>query len=270
MKFITWIYTCLLLLCSTAVFANHYVIQPKPKISIIIDDMGNNYQDGVRAINLPAPLAYSFLPHQPYTKRLAKRAHKLGNDIMLHAPMQSVAKLKLGPGGLTESMNRRQFLNVLRADLAAVPYAHGVNNHMGSQLTQDSQKMTWLMRELRREQLFFIDSRTTPNTVAEQIANEYHIPVLRRNVFLDGELTVPAITLQFNRLLKIARKQGYAVAIGHPHPITLAFLEKMLPELSDLGYEVVPVSTLITQESMPQVPLNFFSEHDRQLIQTLS
>jgi polysaccharide deacetylase 2 family uncharacterized protein YibQ len=225
-------------------------VATRPVIAIIIDDVGENFQHGRRAIDLPGPLAYSFLPYMDYVQPLAVMAHQHHKEVMLHLPMQAVDGRDIGPGGLTLDMTENELIRTVAADLQAVPYVEGINNHMGSLLTQNPGTMSWLMHAITNHgNLFFVDSRTTEMTVAQQVANENSVPNLRRDVFLDDDLTSRAIAHQFRRLLAVARRQGWALAIGHPHPATLAYLEKRLPRLTRDGVDLVPVSYLIRRFS---------------------
>jgi polysaccharide deacetylase 2 family uncharacterized protein YibQ len=221
--------------------------QPSPPvISIVIDDMGKTLEDGWRALKLPGPVACAFLPRAPHTNELAIAANAAGKEVMLHLPMDSVDGRQLDAGAVTLDMTHREFVDVLEANLAAVPHVQGINNHMGSLLTRHPGHMLWLMQELRRhEPMFFVDSRTTVATVARQVAHENGIPSTDRNVFLDNQLDAGEIEYQFDRLLRLARKYGSAVAIGHPHPQTLALLEKRLPPLKGQGVRLLPVAELI-------------------------
>lgn len=223
-------------------------------IGIIIDDVGEDLKEGRRAIDLPGPVAYSFLPYRDYVRPLARMAHRRHKEIMLHLPMEAVDERPLGRGGLTLDMTHGEVVRTIRGDLAAVPYVEGINNHMGSLLTRHPGMMMWLMREINRQgNLFFIDSRTTVMTVAQQVADENGVPNLRRDVFLDDDLSSDAIAYQFRRLVALARRQGWALAIGHPHPATLAFLQKRLSRLAGDGVKLVPVSYLVRHYSDWQV-----------------
>ena len=229
-----------LFLCHSTLAADH------PRIAIIIDDLGNNLVNGLRAVRLSGDVTCSFLPFAPYTKGLARQAHFQEKEVMLHLPMDSVDDHRLGPGGLHVGMLRDRFVKVLREDLRAVPYATGVNNHMGSLLTQLPENMEWLMTELQRYPFYFVDSRTTNLTVARNYAKSRGIPSQKRDVFLDNHQTRPAIIRQFRRLLVIAKARGQAVAIGHPYDVTLDILEELLPRLArEEGVELVHVSRLL-------------------------
>lgn len=219
---------------------------PRPQIAIIIDDLGASFDSGRRAIELPGPVACAFLPYAPHTASLAHLAHTRHKEVMLHLPMQAVEGATLEPGGLTLDMTQQQVVRTILEDLNRVPHVSGLNNHMGSLLTRHPGHMSWLMEVLRgRQDLFFVDSRTTRQTVAQRLADEKGIPAVSRDVFLDYHTGQESIEAQFLRLLKLARKNGYALAIGHPHPTTLEVLTRELGRLDDHGVKLVPVSRLV-------------------------
>lgn len=222
----------------------HVEARPQPTIAIIIDDVGNSPADAQRLIRIPVPLTLSFLPFLPHSASLATQAHAAGKEIMLHVPMQNTRNMRLGPGALTLDMQQPVFVETLRRALKAIPYVQGINNHMGSALTQQPLPMRWTMEELQRYPLYFVDSRTTAQTVAQTTAEAHQIPNLARDVFLDHEITPEAIDREFKRLLKLARTRGTAVAIGHPHRATLDYLEKALPDLGAEGIAIASVSAL--------------------------
>ncbi len=221
---------------------------PSAAVSIIIDDLGNLKQRDLRAIHLPWPLTYAFLPHTPHARELASLTHGLGKEVMLHLPMEAQEHHALGPGGLTQDMAHDDFLRTLRRDLGAVPYISGVNNHMGSLLTQNPARMGWLMQELGdHDDLFFVDSYTTASSVAVKAANENWVPNIRRDVFLDSDRDPASIRAQLQRLARLAREHGIALGIGHPYPETLDVLQAELPGLRAQGIEILPVSQLLDQ-----------------------
>ncbi|MGD8710993.1 MAG: divergent polysaccharide deacetylase family protein [Ectothiorhodospiraceae bacterium] len=231
---------------------------PPPRLAVIIDDVGNNLAEGLLAASLPAPATLAILPRTPYAVRLARAAHRAGKQVMLHQPMQSMDGEAPGPGAITLHMTRHTVLSTLRRNIASIPYVAGVNNHMGSLVTRHPGHMTWVMDELRREGgLFFVDSRTDYRTVAELVAREEGVPVARRDVFLDNDLSPRAIAEQLHRAAQQARGQGYAIAIGHPHPQTLEVLKEQLPRLADAGIQLVPASRIVELErnDRQEVPL---------------
>lgn len=247
---------CVLCLLSSAYVAGAPATEAAPVIAIIIDDLGNGLAEGEQTIALPGPVACAFLPHTPHAAELARRAHSAGKEVLLHLPLQAVAHNNLlGPGALTLEESERQFRTTLRHDLAAIPHVQGVNNHMGSLLTRHPGAMAWLMSELAAHGgLFFVDSYTTVQSVALQLADENQVPAARRDVFLDDDADPAAIRFQFQRLLDIAQRQGYAIAIGHPHPNTLAVLREELARLPETGVTLVPVQTLIQQREADKTP----------------
>ncbi|WP_157678145.1 divergent polysaccharide deacetylase family protein [Oleiphilus messinensis] len=217
---------------------------PLPTIAIIIDDMGNHQQIGAELATLPFPLTLSFLPHRKHTQTLAKLAHEHQKGIMLHMPMANTKGLRLGPGALQGGMTQVNFTRTLRTAIQSVPHLQGLNNHMGSQLTQQTLEMNWLMTTLQHYPLYFVDSRTIASTIAAKVAQQHGIPTLSRDVFLDHQISKHHIQLMFERLLSLARKNDYAIAIGHPHPETLAVLKEQLPLLGEKGFAIATINGL--------------------------
>jgi uncharacterized protein len=229
---------------ATVVWAN----PTPPLIGIIIDDMGNHARLDDAVVNLPGAVTCSVIPYTFDSVWIANKAHAANKEIIAHIPMQALAGESLGRGGLTTALTQQQFAVTLMSDIAAVPYAEGLNNHMGSLLTQQSKQMDWLMHIIQPTGLFYIDSRTTPKTIAEKMANADGVQALRRDVFLDDNPTPAAVAAQFARLLIVAREQGLAVAIGHPYPVTINYLQQELPLLSQQGVELVPLSQLVADK----------------------
>jgi len=218
-------------------------------VAIIIDDMGNNRSQGDAALALPGPVTYAFLPFTPHAAALALQAHRQRKQVMVHLPMDTTGGNRLGPGALHLYMDEVEFKQTLLRDIAAIPYAVGVNNHMGSLLTRHPGAMSWLMQGMRYPRpLFFVDSRTTKETVAQAMADELQVPNTRRDVFLDNDRDPQAIRRQFQLLLEKARRQGSAVGIGHPHPETSAVLQQELTTLQARGVQLITVSELIQRQ----------------------
>ncbi len=216
----------------------------QPTIAIIIDDMGNHLKTGRQLINLPYPLTLAFLPHRKHTSDLARNAHHQSKEVMLHMPMANTLGLELGAGGLTTGMEKHDLTTTLRQAIRSIPYVQGINNHMGSALTQRRSEMGWIMEELYNYPLYFVDSRTIAASVAGNTAQQYQIPNLSRDVFLDHWQTRKSIHSQFGRLIKLAKEKGSAVAIGHPHQVTVDYLEWALPRLDQQGIRLATVSGL--------------------------
>jgi polysaccharide deacetylase 2 family uncharacterized protein YibQ len=167
--------------------------------------------------------------------------------------MEPEGRADPGPGALAEGMSAGEVARRTRAAIEAVPGAVGVNNHMGSRLTADESTMRAMLGVVAERGLFFVDSRTTPDSVAERVARELGVPTAARDVFLDAEGDASSIAAELERLLELARRQGAAIAIAHPHPATLELLERELPLLKARGFELVPVSYLLERdETLPE------------------
>ncbi len=232
-------------------FASSNAFALTPVIAIIIDDLGNRPQADNRVLSLPGPVACAILPDTPAASRLARRASKLGKEVLLHQPLQSTRNNSgLGPGAITVFSTQAGLAQTLSSNINALPHIAGVNNHMGSLMTRHPGHMNWFMQTLKsHDGLFFIDSYTTAASVALSTAREHGVPSARRDVFLDGTPDEAAIAEQFDRLKRLAASRGAALAIGHPHPQTLAFLERELPLLQAQGFELISIAEYIQRQS---------------------
>jgi uncharacterized protein len=217
-------------------------------VAIIIDDLGNSLREGRRVLRLPGAVACAILPLTPHGARLAREAHGHDREVLLHLPMEASDGTDPGPGKIDSAMTRIEVVTALTENLRSVPHVAGVSNHMGSQLTQRQEPMHWLMQAMAEHgALFFVDSRTTPLSVAAQTASEVGVPHLIRDIFLDREREVTAVEKQFDRLLELARQRGSALALGHPYPETLAVLERRLPELAEAAVRLVSLKELLAR-----------------------
>ncbi|MDX1706347.1 divergent polysaccharide deacetylase family protein [Pseudidiomarina sp.] len=253
---ITSLYFSLMLLTSSA------ASPPPVQIAVVIDDLGNSASHQ-RFTELPGALTLAFLPHTPHASRLAALAHKDGKEVMLHMPMQPAGAQLAGPGMLSTLHTEAELLAELDKALANLPGASGVNNHMGSLLTTASEPMRWLMQALASRNMYFLDSRTSAATQAELMADEIGLPVARRHVFLDHDPQPQAIAREWQQLLKLARKNGFAIAIAHPHQSTYSFLKEQLPQLEQQGISLVFVSRLTQKSPLVSGP----SEELKKLLQ---
>jgi len=243
---------CLLFTSALSLADSRYIYKKpdtRPRLAIIIDDIGYNLPLGYRAVAVKAPLTLAVLPHTPGAKQLAKAGFLSGKEIMLHAPMSNTRDKALGPGALTSSMSKKDFIRTLRSNIAAIPHIRGVNNHMGSQLTTQAQPMQWLMTELKKHDLFFVDSLTHGRSVALQLAYEHGLAAAKRDVFLDNVQEETAITAALLQAVTLAKHQGYAIAIGHPYPATLNVLEKVLPQLPVSEINIVHASAITSSKT---------------------
>lgn len=231
------------LLYSLAFFALYITPCYAAQIALIIDDIGYRHTDEA-VFTLPSTVTLSVLPHTPLSKKLAQAGHAKGNEIMLHLPMQALNGKALGPGGLTNTMNEAQIRASVLDAIASVPFAKGMNNHMGSLLTQLDDPMLWVMASLKQKQLYFIDSKTTQFTRAGDTADQLGVPTLKRQLFLDNDVSEPALEKQFKLMIEQTHIQGHLVAIAHPYPETIRFLKANLDRLKAEGIELVPTSKL--------------------------
>jgi uncharacterized protein len=215
-------------------------------LAIILDDLGNDLGAADAIFSLPYPLTISVLPNRPHSVDIAEEAHRRGYEVMLHLPMESVRSTKAESQELRPGMSEPQVSAMVNQFLHAVPDVAGVNNHQGSQSTADVSLMNELMPVLRDHQLFYIDSRTTAATVAFDAARHAGVRSAFRNTpFLDDVEDVSAIRKQLQHALRAAREKGDVVAIGHPHPATLAALADVLPKAKAQGVRLVFVSDLV-------------------------
>ncbi|MCW2268608.1 Divergent polysaccharide deacetylase [compost metagenome] len=237
------LFTLLYLLSGAALAAS---AQPaKAYLSLIIDDLGQNPARDSRTLALPGPVTLAIMPDTPHASDFAREAHRAGKTVILHMPMDpATGPYAWHPGTPLPELERR-----LDAALAKVPYAAGINNHMGSRMTAEAGPMAWLMSELQRRDLFFVDSRTSAATVAARSAQNASLASVSRDVFLDDVRTTEAIAGQLQQGIALARKQGSAVLIGHPYPQTLEVLERELPRLKAQGIEWIEIRQMIAERS---------------------
>jgi len=229
------------------IIAAQAAAEPAARIAIIIDDLGYGLEAGERTIALPGPVACAILPDAPRSTALATAANEHGKEVLLHLPLQAVNyDGPIEPGAIMLDTSREGLSQTVSQAFESVPFAVGVNGHRGSLITRHPGHMRWLMEDLRqRDGLFFVDSYTTHLSVAMQIARETGVRAIRRDVFLDPDAEPGTVEREFERLKLLARERGSAVAIGHPHPLTLEFLERELPGLVEDGIELVRLSELI-------------------------
>jgi hypothetical protein len=217
-----------------------------PLVAIIIDDLGYDKKIARKLSNLNAMLTFSILPYSPFQKSIARLSRDKGLGIMLHLPMEPVEypDVNPGPGTLLTSMTPDQLTRQLEKDLDAVPFITGVNNHMGSKMTAESSQMYQIFSILKKRGLYFVDSRTTAETLCKPSARLFQLPFAQRDVFLDHLMEVEFIRKQLKELVRIAQRNGYAVGIGHPHSLTYQVLQEMLPDLQK-QIRLVPVSEIV-------------------------
>jgi polysaccharide deacetylase 2 family uncharacterized protein YibQ len=217
-----------------------------PRVAIIIDDIGYDKQLALDFLSLDAPITLSIFPFSPHGKTIASAARAKGRNVMLHLPMepQEYPKIDPGKGSLLTSMDADTLIRRLKEDISQLPCIVGVNNHMGSKLTQDSERMNLIFTHLKKKGLFFVDSRTTKLSCARRVASSLKLRFAERQVFIDHLEEESFIRGQLKRLKSVARSRGSAIAIGHPYKLTYRILKQELPNLKK-QMKIVPVSRLV-------------------------
>ncbi len=222
----------------------------KPKVVIIVDDLGSNKESVDKLLEIPASISFAVLPNLPYSRYAARMGYSSGHDIMLHLPMEPMDSsgytgVNAGDGMLLMGLSKSEILSKLDKDLASVPYIKGVNNHMGSKFTENSELMELVLQRVKSRGLFFVDSRTSPKTTGFDVAKKLGMKAAERDVFLDeGSGGADYVRSQIEKLIEVSKKKGYAIGICHPHPDTLKVLSQMIPDVKK-EVEIIPVSGVV-------------------------
>ena len=212
-----------LLTCSASAFAG--------KLAIVIDDFGYRPQTENQVLAMPAALSVAVLPNAPHAREMATKAHNAGHEVLIHLPMAPLSKQPLEKDTLRPEMSSAEIERIISDAVSKVPYATGLNNHMGSAMTSSLFGMQKVMQALERYDLYFLDSMTIGNSQAMRAASGTGVKVIKRKVFLDDTQNEGDIRIQFNRAIELARRSGSAIAIGHPHPSTVRVLQQMIYNL---------------------------------------
>ena len=215
------------------------------RLAIIIDDCGQWPRTERAFIALAIPLTLSVMPKERYTQTIAQEAAAAGKGVMMHLPMEPVSQADPGPGKITTTMSDAQIVAQVREDIARVPLAKGVNNHEGSKASADPRVMRDVVSVLAPSGLFFIDSRTSAESVAASVAAQAGMPTASRDVFLDNVDTVEAVEGMLRHAADVALANGSAVAIGHPRGATLRAVQELIPELQARGIDFALASELV-------------------------
>jgi len=216
-----------------------------PKVALIIDDCGQWPEIERGFIAMAIPLTLSVLPDVAYNHTIEREAAAAGKGVMLHLPMETISGMNPGPGKVTTEMDDAAIATQVQRDLDDVDLATGVNNHEGSKATADPRVMNDVASVLARDDRFFIDSLTSGKSIAAATAHAHGVRVAARDVFLDNRADVAYTEGQLREAVAIAKRQGSAIAIGHPRPTTLAAVRALVPELRAQGIDFVLVSSLV-------------------------
>lgn len=211
-----------LLLCQSALAG---------KLAIVIDDFGYRPKEENKVLQMPKAVSVAVLPDATHAREMAIKAHQSGHEVLIHLPMAPLSKQPLEKNTLTPEMSRAEIARIIQLAVNHVPYAVGLNNHMGSKMTSSLPGMINVMQVLNHYQFYFLDSMTIGNSQSLPAARGTNVRVLKRNVFLDDTQNDADIRQQFERAIRLARRNGSAIAIGHPHPATVRVLQQMLATL---------------------------------------
>lgn len=207
--------------------------EKRPMLAIIIDDLGDEKEIAEKFLALDGPLTYSVLPGSPFQNEIAEKAHQNGGQVMLHQPMEprGYPENDPGPGALLSDMSADERIGILEQHLDALPHVKGVNNHMGSKMSEDSAHMNQILSILKKRGLYYIDSRTTPESRSLSSARLFQVPFAERDVFIDHVSDPAFIRGQLKQLVAMAEEEGMAVGIAHPYPVTYEVLAEEMPRL---------------------------------------
>jgi len=216
-----------------------------PKIAIVIDDWGYNLNNLGRVWDLDIPMTFSILPNLPYSTVIAKEAIKKNYEVILHLPMESHNAAANEKHVVKTGMNGRQIAEILKRALRTVPQAKGVSNHMGSKATEDKDTLKLLFRQMKKNDLYFLDSLVTNRTESEEAAKEVSLKIAKRSVFIDNRADFDYIKKQMQELVTIAKAKGEAIGVGHDKKSTLLALKEIIPELKKENIDFVYLSEIV-------------------------
>jgi polysaccharide deacetylase 2 family uncharacterized protein YibQ len=224
-------------------------LNSRPLVAIVIDDVGLDRPRSKRAWELPGPMTMSFLPYARDLGEQARVARAHGHELMLHLPMQPSGSNDPGPGALLVSLSDAELRQRTNDALDSFTGFAGVNNHMGSRFTAYKHGMETVLKQMKPRGLMFLDSRTTRDSVGDQTAHELGVPSIVRHVFLDDDESLEAVRRKLAEAEAVARRQGFVVAIGHPHEATLRALQEWLPTVQGKGLALAPATAVLRKRN---------------------
>ncbi len=219
--------------------------EDRPKIALIVDDAGYDIERALELLQLQRPMTISILPQLKYSRHIAEVAHDMGYEVIMHLPMESSEALRRSPGFITPDMNEKELSWILNRNFESLPHIVGVNNHQGSKMTRDPEAMARVMRYLAEKDVYFVDSRTTTESVAYETAKNFGLRAAENEFFLDNEKEVEYIIGRIELLMEEAERKGSVISICHVHPTTTQALRQMFPIIEERGIELVFASQLV-------------------------
>ena len=217
----------------------------KKTLIFVIDDAGNNLQELEPFLNFPAPITIAVLPGLTHSAESARRIREAGKEVILHQPMEAIGGQNPGPGAIYIGMNQREIRSIVQRNLDEIGPVAGMNNHQGSKITADSTIMETILTICQENEIYFLDSRTTAETVVPAVANRMGIKIEERNVFLDNSQKKTDMIMRVHEGVERANRVGLAIMIGHTWSLELAeTLEELYPDLISQGYTFSTISLL--------------------------
>ncbi len=218
------------------------------QVAIIIDDIGHDMKALRDLMQIDPGITFAVLPGLAHSREAAELLHRSAREILLHLPMEprSYPKEKPGQGALFTDMNREEIIYQLENNLASVPHARGVNNHMGSKFMSDEDKLVVVFEQLKKRNLFFIDSRTTPDSKAYAVSRQVGLALASRKVFLDNDRDVSRIYRILLDAVEAPQTETPLILIGHPYPETIRALQNAKEKLRENGVSIIPVSRMVS------------------------
>lgn len=201
------------------------------KLAIVIDDLGYRPDQDIQVLQMPSAISVAVLPETPDSRQTAIKAHQQGHEVLIHLPMVPLSKQPLEKNTLHLTMSSAEIGHIIHQAVQNVPYAVGLNNHMGSAMTSNLPAMQKVMQQLEHYPLYFLDSMTTAKSQSSRAAIGTRVKVIKNRVFLDHDQNENAIRKQFALAVQLAQRNGSVIAIGHPHPTTIKVLQALLPML---------------------------------------
>ncbi|ART75941.1 hypothetical protein B4U37_07820 [Sutcliffiella horikoshii] len=224
------------------------------KVAIVIDDFGNNMKGTEEILHLPVPLTVAVMPFLSTTEQDAEMAHRLGHEVILHLPMEPLKGKSswLGPGAITSNLTDKEIYKRVNDAIDSVPYAVGINNHMGSKITADKRIMRIILGICKERNLYYLDSKTTKKSVVAELATELGVPFLENELFFDEVYSTNHIVKQTNHLIKKTEVDDSIIAIGHVGVVgekTAGVLKQYIPKLQEKA-EIVTLSNILIDKEI--------------------
>lgn len=244
----------ILILSSLPLSAKEMITSYTPQkayIVIIIDDFGNGMKGTEEILKLPIKITGAVIPGMPYSKEEAMKLHEAGKEVMIHVPLEPLKGKKewLGPMGIFTGMSEEKIIALFNQAKEQVPFAKGVNNHMGSKAMQNKLVVSTLMRQAKANQYYFVDSGTTEDKLSRYYSTENEVPFLKKDVFLDNTPSTEHVKARLRELQEIAKQKGYAVGIGHVGDYkgepTARALKELTPQMEKEGVVFITPSELL-------------------------